>query len=151
MIRRLLALPIVALITISTCPSAFSQQKDIEQLEFSDLIAQRQLPPPAPAARMPSPDALVTPAQENRFFPIRADGQPYVLSLDLSVNMTEALNHFYFDPRWRGETWGPFNQFYIVEKMTRMMPTYTEYDQFSTLRIMNGWHKFWEKYSGYGP
>jgi hypothetical protein len=149
MIRRLLALPFVALITFSACQSAFS--KDFEDLEFKDLIAAKQPPLNAPAARMPSPDKLVFPAQENIYFPVRGDGQPYVLAEDMTVNWTQALNEYYFDPKWRGEVWGPFPMYFIIERAVRMMPTYPEYDQFSTIRVGNGWHKFWEKYSGYGP
>lgn len=150
MIRRLIALPVVALIAFSACQSAFAKDK-FESLEMKDLVAAKQPQLNAPPARLPSPDNLVVPAQENAYFPIRSDGQAYVLGIDQTVNWTQALNDYYFDPKWRGETWGPYPQYFVVERAVRMMPTWQDYDQFSILRIFNGWHKFWEKYSGYGP
>jgi hypothetical protein len=149
MICRLLALPFVALITMSACPSAIS--KDFESINMQDLLAAKMQPLQAPPPQLPNPNNLVAPAGETRTFPIRGDGQPYVLAEDISVNLTQALNSYYFDPKWRGEEWGPFNTYWIVERQARMMPTWHEYDEFSIFRVGNGWHKFWEKYSGYGP
>lgn len=94
---------------------------------------------------------LVPPPGENTYFPIREDGQNYVLNVDTSVNLTQALNRFYYDPKWRGEEWVPFDQVSQIERATRMMSTWKEYDEFSQLRIFNGFHKFFEKFSGYGP
>ena len=82
---------------------------------------------------------------------MREDGQPYLLNVDVSVNMTRSLNQFYYDPKWRGEEWVPFDQVTLIESGTRLMSTWKEYDEFSTLRVMNGFHKFFEKYSGFGP
>lgn len=94
---------------------------------------------------------LVAPPGENAYFPVRKDGQDYVLNVDMNVNLTRALNRFYYDPKWRGEEWVPFDQISMVERATRMMGTWKEYNEFSTLRVMNGFHIFFEKFSGYGP
>lgn len=104
--------------------------------------------PPAPAGNR---DRLITPPGENQYFPVRADGQPYVLNIDRTVNLTAALNQFYYNPKWRGEVWTPFDQIDSIERATRIMGTWREYDEFSELRIFNGFHKFFEKYSGFGP
>lgn len=149
MIGRLLALPFVAMITISACPQSIAQ--DLEHFEMRDaMLAQRAIPsyPPAP---MPNPDRLVVPPQEQQFFPIRPDGQPFVLNQDVTVNLTDSLNRYYYNPHWRGEDWGPFNQYWIIERTVLMMPTYREYDEFSVFKVGNGFHKFFERYSGYGP
>ncbi len=100
---------------------------------------------------IPVPVVLVTPPGEERYFPTREDGQPFVLNVDRTVNLTSALNSFYFDPRWRGEVWAPFDQVDTIERQTRLMSTWPEYDQFSILRIADPIHKFFEKYSGFGP
>ena len=94
---------------------------------------------------------LVPPPGEHTYYPVRQDGQNYVLNVDINVNMTQALNRFYFDPKWRGEEWVPYDQVTLIERATRMMSTWKEYDEFSQFRIFNGFHKFFEKYSGYGP
>ncbi len=91
------------------------------------------------------------PPGESIYFPVRTDGQPYVLNVDRTVNLTSALNQFYYNPKWRGEVWTPFDQFDSIERATRLMGTWREYDEFSSLRVFNGFHKFFEKYSGFGP
>lgn len=151
MIRRLCALPLVATITISACQAVSAQ--DLENLQMSDLLPKQiaQNYPAAPPPKMPPADHLINPAGENIYFPMRQDGQPYVLNQDLTVNFTDTLNRFYYNPRWRGEHWSPYQMYTIVEKTALTMPTWREYDEFSTIRIMNGFHKFMEKYSGYGP
>jgi len=104
-----------------------------------------------PSAPMPPRDRLVVPPGESIYFPVRTDGQPYVLNVDRTVNLTSALNQFYYNPKWRGEVWTPFDQFDSIERATRLMGTWREYDEFSSLRVFNGFHKFFEKYSGFGP
>lgn len=99
----------------------------------------------------PQTNRLVRPPSENPYYGTRFDDQPYYLMQDITVNYTDVLNTFYLDPAWRGEVWEPFEQFSIVEKGSRLMPTYLEYDEFSEARICNRWHKFWERASGYGP
>ncbi len=93
----------------------------------------------------------VAPPGEAVCFPVRDDGQPYVLNVDSTINMTAALNRFYYDPKWRGEVWVPFDQFELLERQTRLMSTFKEYDEFSQLRKLNIIHKFFERASGFGP
>lgn len=104
-----------------------------------------------PDAPLPNRDRLVAPPGENAYFPARPDGQPYILNVDSTVNLTRALNEFYYNPKWRGEVWTPFDQFDQIERATRLMGTYREYDEFSVLRVLNGVNKWFEKWSGYGP
>ena len=94
---------------------------------------------------------LVAPPGENPYFPVREDGQNYMINVDTTVNLTTALNRFYYDPKWRGEEWVPFDQVTAIESATRIMSTWKEYNEFSTLRIFNGLHVFFEKFSGFGP
>jgi hypothetical protein len=115
------------------------------------LFTSRHAPMLYPPAPMPPRDKLIVPPGEDPYFPVRADGQPYVLNVDRTVNLTTALNQFYYNPRWRGEVWTPFDQFDSIERATMLMGTFREYDEFSELRVLNGFHKFFEKYSGYGP
>lgn len=106
--------------------------------------------------RLSEPHALprgykVTPPGENNYYPIRDDGQDFVLNVDTSVNLTPALNKFYYDLKWRGEVWSPFDQVSMIERQTRLMSTWKEYDEFSELRKLNIIHKFFERASGFGP
>lgn len=103
-----------------------------------------------PAVEAPV-DLLVTPPGEEVYFPVRPDGQPFLVNIDTTVNLTDKINGFYYDPKFRGEVWAPFDQVSLIERATRMMATWPEYDQFSILRKFNGVHKFFEKYSGFGP
>ncbi len=88
---------------------------------------------------------------EQVYFPTNPDGTPFVLDIDTTVNFTDALNRFYYDPKWRGEVWVPFNQWSVSERATRLMGTWPEYDEFSQYRKLNHVHKFFERYSGFGP
>lgn len=103
-----------------------------------------------PAVEAPV-DIIVTPPGEEAYFPVRPDGQPFLVNIDTTVNLTDKINGFYYDPKFRGEVWAPFDQVSLIERATRMMATWPEYDQFSILRKFNGVHKFFEKYSGFGP
>lgn len=94
---------------------------------------------------------LVTPPGEGATFPVRDDGQNFVLNVDTTVNLTTALNKFYYDLKWRGEVWAPFDQVSLIERQTRLMSTWKEYDEFSELRKFNIIHKFFERASGFGP
>lgn len=106
---------------------------------------------PEPAAVMPASDILITPPGEEAYFPVRPDGQPFLVNIDTTVNLTDRISGFYYDPKFRGEVWAPFDQVSLIERATRMMSTWPEYDEFSIYRKLNGVHKFFEKYSGYGP
>lgn len=108
----------------------------------------QQLNPPAPA---PSSDNVVPAPSEYQYFPIRSDGQPYMLYLDKTINMTETLNRFYYDPKWRGELWVPEDPVTFPEKATRLLSTWQEYDQQNIFRVGNGLARFIEKMSGFGP
>lgn len=107
--------------------------------------------PPEPAAVEPPPDILVTPPGEEAYFPVRPDGQPFLLNIDTTVNLTDRLSGFYYDPKFRGEVWAPFDQVNLIERATRLMATWKDYDEFSTYRKLNKVNKFFEKYSGFGP
>lgn len=112
--------------------------------------ARKELPPEPPAAQA-SPDNLVTPPGEEAYFPVRPDGQPFLLNIDTTVNLTDRLSGFYYDPKFRGEVWAPFDQVNLIERATRLMATWRDYDEFSTWRKLNKVNKFFEKYSGFGP
>lgn len=111
----------------------------------------KKLFPPEPAAVEAAPDILVTPPGEEAYFPVRPDGQPFLLNIDTTVNLTDKLSDFYYDPKFRGEVWAPFDQVNLIERATRLMSTWQDYDQFSTYRKLNNVNKFFEKYSGFGP
>jgi hypothetical protein len=98
-----------------------------------------------------SPDKLITPPGENPYFPVRTDGQPYILNMDTTVNLTDALNRYYYNPRWRGEVWTPFDQVDQIEKATRLMSTWFEYDQENIYRKGDPVAKWFERLSGFGP
>lgn len=135
MIRRLLLASVMTLCIFTTGSGVDAQNS---QMTY----------PPAP---LPNPDKLITPPGETTTFPMRADGQAVYINEDITVNFTEALNRYYFNPKLRGEEWGPYQTYWIPERGIRMMATWEELDQFSILRVGNKWHKFMEKYSGYGP
>ena len=100
---------------------------------------------------MPSRERVIQMPGETHFFPTNPDGTPFVLDIDTTINFTDSLNRFYYDPKWRGEVWVPFNQWTIAERATRLMSTWPEYDEFSQYRKLNHVHKFFERYSGFGP
>ena len=133
MVCRLLLVPMLMVMALTTCSGAFGSALNY------------------PEAPMPPPDQLVSPAGETIYFPMRPDFQAFILSQDVTVNLTSWLDRYYFNPKWRGEEWGPFNGYWIVERQCRIMPTWQEYDQQSLLRVGNKYAKFLEKYSGYGP
>jgi hypothetical protein len=114
------------------------------------LIARKKVReyPPIPS---PNPNKLVPPPSEEIYFPVRKDGQPFMLNVDTTVNLTAALNDFYYDPKWRGEVWVPFDQVDTIERAARLMSTWPEYDQENIFRRFTGLSKFFEKYSGFGP
>ncbi len=100
----------------------------------------------------PPPDGkLISPPGEEPYFPVRADGQPYILNVDMTVNLTATLNHFYWDPRWRGEVWSPWDAAELPERAQRVMSTWPEYDEANTFRFLSGVNQTIERYSGFGP
>lgn len=148
MIRRLLLVSTISLTNMLCGYSAYANDG-----AYATIAANIPAPLSQPPAPLPGPDVLITPPGEHIYFPMRPDGQPYYIQNDETVNYTEALNHFYYDPKWRGEEWAPFQCWWIAERAVRLMPTWNEFNNFSTWRRfnVNPWHKFWERYSGYGP
>lgn len=104
-----------------------------------------------PETPMPPPGTLITPPGENTFFPMRHDGQPFILQVDETINMTDYLNRSYYDPNWRGQVWMPFQCYEIVEKGCRLMPLWLEYNSATQCRKLTNVHLFFEKWSGFGP
>ncbi|MBY0359471.1 MAG: hypothetical protein K2W82_15820 [Candidatus Obscuribacterales bacterium] len=104
-----------------------------------------------PEAPAPSPDHLVTPPRENPYFYVRPDGQAYTIQTDHTNNITDYLNRHYYDFAWRGEVWSPYDNMTTVEKGSRLMGTWPEYNEATRFRVLNGWNQFWEKWSGFGP
>jgi hypothetical protein len=137
MIKRLLMMPIIALILTTTCSGTYA--------------ARRMQPLSMPPASMRNPDYLVTPPGENQYFFLGAQGTPYYLNIDETVNWTDALNRTYFNPRWRGEDWTPLPFYWIVERQCRLLSSWDEYNEFSIYHVGNKFHQFFEKYSGFGP
>jgi hypothetical protein len=106
---------------------------------------------PLPPAPQPDHAKVIVPPGEQQYFPVRADGQPYILNIDRTVNLTEAMNRMYYNPKWRGEEWTPFDQVDNIERASRLMGTWREYDEANIYRVFTPVNKFIEKYSGYGP
>ncbi len=100
---------------------------------------------------MPNPDQVVVPPSENQYFPMRSDGQPVMVNVDLTNNFTDLLTRFYFNPHWRGYQWSPYPLWWVPERVSRTMVLWTDYDEQNIYGIGNRWCKFIEKYSGYGP
>jgi hypothetical protein len=96
-------------------------------------------------------EKLISPPGENPYYPVRSDGQPYILNVDTTVNLTAALNEFYWNPKWRGEVWSPFDLPETIERASRVMSTWPEYDSENMFRIGTRPAQWLERYSGYGP
>ena len=104
-----------------------------------------------PEAPGPNPDHLITPPQENPYFYVRPDGQAFKLEIDSTNNLTDYFNRHYYDPKWEGCQWTPWDCQMLVQKEERCLAMWPEYNQFGILGVCNGWHRFWEVYSGFGP
>jgi hypothetical protein len=96
-------------------------------------------------------EKLISPPGENPYYPVRMDGQPFILNVDTTVNLTTALNEFYWNPKWRGEVWSPFDLPETIERASRIMSTWPEYDSENMFRIGTRPAQWLERYSGYGP
>jgi hypothetical protein len=96
-------------------------------------------------------EKLISPPGENPYYPVRQDGQPFILNVDTTVNLTAALNEFYWNPKWRGEVWSPFDLPETIERASRLMTTWPEYDSENMFRIGTRPAQWLERYSGYGP
>ena len=104
-----------------------------------------------PEAPGPNPDHLITPPQENSYFNMRPDCQAFRLQIDFCDNYTDFLNRHYYDPHWDGMQWCPWDVVSTIEKQSRSMACWTEYNNQNVYGVCNGWARFWEVYSGYGP
>lgn len=104
-----------------------------------------------PAAPAPPHDKLVPPPGENQYFFTRPDGQPFLLNIENTVNLTDYLNRFYYNPSWDGEVWAPVDFYTFPERASRTMASWPEYSEFGELRVLNRVHRFIERASGFGP
>jgi hypothetical protein len=148
--ERFFALSLAVLTLVAFTDGAMAKKSD----EIPDyLFIGKKVPNKLPMPAAPSPDRakMITPPGEESYFPVRADGQPYILNIDRTVNLTEALNRLYYNPKWRGEEWTPFDQVDNIERAQRLMGTWKEYDEANIYRVFTPVNKFFEKYSGFGP
>jgi len=106
---------------------------------------------PYPVGRAQPPGSPIPPPGEEHFFPIREDGQMFMLNVPIETNLTDRLNRFYFDPGWRGEVWTPFDTMTVAERQVYSMGTWKDYNEFSHLRKFNRFHYTMERWTGYGP
>ncbi|HEY9684017.1 MAG TPA: hypothetical protein V6C86_20715 [Oculatellaceae cyanobacterium] len=153
--RKHVKQPVSAILLALTCITAFAggalarDKDEIPDYLFIGKKVPNKIPmPPAPP---PDKNKLVPPPGENSYFPVREDGQPYILNIDRTVNLTEAMNRTYYNPKWRGEDWTPFDQVDNIERASRLMGTWKEYDEANIYRVLTPVNKFLEKYSGFGP
>jgi hypothetical protein len=96
-------------------------------------------------------DKLISPPGEEPYYPVRNDGQPFVLNIDQTVNFTRAINQFIWNPRIEGEVWTPFDQPELIERASRLMTTWPEYDEANIYRSFTRVNKYLERMSGFGP
>ena len=96
-------------------------------------------------------DKLISPPGEEVYYPVRNDGQPFVLNIDQTVNLTRAINQFYWNPAIEGEVWTPFDQPELIERASRLMTTWPEYDEANIFRSFTRVNKYLERMSGFGP
>jgi hypothetical protein len=148
-LKRTFAAFSLAALAVSLLSTTADARDTIPDRLFKGKNAPYRLP--EPAAPLPGPNNIVPPPGEDPYYAIRADGQPFVLNIDTTVNMTDWANHYYFDPHWRGENWTPFNSFELVERLVRRMALWQDYDQQTEGRVGNHIAKFFEKWTGYGP
>lgn len=139
---------IVIVSAASTNQPAFARKNDGG---IPDRLFTGELPPERIAAKGMHDSRLVPPPGEETFFPTNFDGQSRILNVDSTVNLTVALNEFYYNPHWRGEYWTPFDQIDLIERATRLMSTWKEYNEANQYKVLNGVNVFFERYSGFGP
>jgi hypothetical protein len=82
---------------------------------------------------------------------VRQDGQPFALQIDSTNNLTDYLNRHYYDYRWRGQVWGPYDIVSQSEKLVRLSHLWPEYNEANQYRLWTGFNKYFERLSGYGP
>src|SRR5277367_752561 len=125
-------LPAAFLSSLFLSPEAQAKEKQLPDRLFASTYAPEQL---ASNTSRGHDGRFITPPGEEAYFPTNFDGQPYILNIDTTVNLTKAINQFYYNPKWRGEVWTPFDQIEMSERVTRIMGTWREYDEFSSLRV----------------
>ena len=133
----------------SNSSAAYGWHRDRD--EIPDSLFQGQTPPERIAAARVHDGRLIPPPMEETFFPTNFDGQARVLNIDTTVNLTVAINQFYYNPKWRGEVWTPFDQVDLIERTTRLMSTWKDYNEANQFHLFNGVNVFFERYSGFGP
>ena len=144
--RRLLILPLAALAMFTTCSGASA---DPAQKMLADYSGYQPLT--MPAAPATNPDQVIVPPGENNFMELGSYGQAYYLNVDSTVNWTDVLNRSYFNPHWRGETWTPTPLYWIVERQSRLLSEWREYNEQNIYHVGNKWCQFLERFSGFGP
>ena len=122
----------------------------VQGRDLPDRLFDGQSAPERIAARFHD-TKLVQPPMEETFFPMNFDGQARVDNIDTTVNLTVAINQFYYNPKWRGEVWTPFDQVELIERASRLMSTWKEYNEANQYRVLNGVNVFFERFSGFGP
>jgi hypothetical protein len=127
--------------------AAFLASKIAEQTETQPARSVATVVPGLSAER----DKLISPPGEEVYYPVRNDGQPFVLNIDQTVNLTRAINQFYWNPRIEGEVWTPFDQPELIERASRLMTTWPEYDEANIYRSFTRVNKYLERISGFGP
>lgn len=148
--QRFFALFLAVSLTTAVAGGAWAKKSDdIPDYLFIGKNVPNKIP--MPAAPLPDHNKLIPPPGEQSYFPVREDGQPYILNIDRTVNLTEALNRMYYNPKWRGEDWTPFDHVENIERACRLMGTWKEYDEANIYRVFTPVNKFFEKYSGFGP
>jgi hypothetical protein len=133
-------------LSVSAQPSLASRRDEIPDRLFEGQNAPEQI-----ASARAVHDRLIPPPMEEVFFPTNFDGQAKVLNIDSTVNMTIAINQFYYNPKWRGEYWVPFDQVDLIERASRLMSSWREYNEANQYKVLNKVNIFFERYSGFGP
>jgi hypothetical protein len=145
---KLTAALLLALLAVcmNSKPSLASRGDDIPDRLFDGQTAPQQI-----ASSRVVHDRLIPVPMEEVFFPTNFDTQAKVLNIDTTVNMTVAINQFYYNPKWRGEDWVPFDQVDLIERASRLMSTWREYNEANQYKVLNKVNIFFERYSGFGP
>ncbi len=141
----------VALCLAGPCLVTFSTQSASADNIFHKLFHKDNYKTAANEPVAPRREHLISPPGERTEFPVRQDGQAFVLNVDTTTNMTDAINSFYFNPKWEGEVWAPFDQVELIERASRTMNTWPEYNSETMFRFGTGVAKLFERWSGFGP
>ena len=154
---RQLAAALLVLGSLLTLPFASVEARSQDDDDIPDhLFSGTSVPEQAKAIAQTASgsskrEKLISPPGENPYYPVRTDGQPFILNVDTTVNLTKTLNEFYWNPKWRGEVWSPFDLPETIERASRVMSTWPEYDSENMFRIGTKPSQWLERYSGYGP